>query len=575
MKDSGTIDHSTGTRRARLAPWIAVGLAALWLLGAASPPREGEYRVTEFSRLPVVYQGRVKPIDTLARNSLMIVSKKQTFVDADGRSQPAVHWLLDVMAGALREHGPAEKHRVFRIENDQVLALVGLAPRPNLRYAVEEFSGRMEALQTEAERARARAPAERDLVDVKILELYEQVRLYVELARLEIPHLVPPMTADETWKPFAEAAGESQTTGRDNAAARSLGGMLMDWLDRKPEAFNQDLAAYRETLDKTMPEVLRRTDFEVFFNRFEPFYRCAVLYVALMLLAFCSWLGWSEPLRRSAYRLLILTLLVHSLALVARMWLQGYAPVTNLYSSAIFIGWGIAGLAVGLEAVFRNGLAAAVAGLSGFLTMLIAHHLSGDGDTMEMMQAVLDTNFWLATHVTVVTLGYSATFLAGLLGTLTLVLGVFTNLLGAKPYRSLGKMTYAILCFAMLFSFVGTVLGGIWADQSWGRFWGWDPKENGAFMIVLWNALILHARWGGMVRERGIAVLAVFGNIVTGWSWFGVNMLGVGLHSYGFMNSAAFWLSAFAVSQVAVMGLGLVPPQYWRSRTGGAAQPVA
>ena len=75
--------------------------------------------------------------------------------------------------------------------------------------------------------------------------------------------------------------------------------------------------------------------------------------------------------------------------------------------------------------------------------------------------------------------------------------------------KVLAKMVYGIVCFATLFSFVGTVLGGIWADQSWGRFWGWDPKENGALLIVLWNATILHARWGGLVRERGLMNLAI------------------------------------------------------------------
>jgi hypothetical protein len=111
---------------------------------------------------------------------------------------------------------------------------------------------------------------------------------------------------------------------------------------------------------------------------------------------------------------------------------------------------------------------------------------------------------------------------------------------------------------APLASFVGTVLGGIWADQSWGRFWGWDPKENGALLIVIWNAMILHARWGGMIRERGMMVMAVFGNIVTSWSWFGTNMLGIGLHSYGFTDAAFFWLSTFMLSQLLFMALGLI-----------------
>jgi ABC-type transport system involved in cytochrome c biogenesis permease subunit len=192
-----------------------------------------------------------------------------------------------------------------------------------------------------------------------------------------------------------------------------------------------------------------------------------------------------------------------------------------------------------------------------------------------MLQAVLDTNFWLATHVTTVTLGYASTFVAGLLGIAYVILGVFTPMLRHRlgtgntgPLdigKALSKMIYAIVCFATLFSFIGTVLGGIWADQSWGRFWGWDPKENGALIIVLWNALILHARWGGYARERGLAVLSIVGNIVTSYSWFGVNMLGIGLHSYGFMDAAFKWLMLFIVSQLVLIGLGSLPLQIWRS----------
>ena len=131
--------------------------------------------------------------------------------------------------------------------------------------------------------------------------------------------------------------------------------------------------------------------------------------------------------------------------------------------------------------------------------------------------------------------------------------------------KALGKMVYGIVCFATLFSFVGTVLGGIWADQSWGRFWGWDPKENGALLIVIWNATILHARWGGMIRERGLMNMAIFGNIVTSFSWFGVNMLGIGLHSYGFMDAAFNWLMLFIGSQLLLITLGLLPKTLWRS----------
>ena len=197
--------------------------------------------------------------------------------------------------------------------------------------------------------------------------------------------------------------------------------------------------------------------------------------------------------------------------------------------------------------------------------MLVAFFLSRQGDTFVVLQAVLDTQFWLATHVTCITLGYSTTFLAGCFGIVYILRGVATPSLSPQVGKELSRMIYGTICFAIFFSFVGTVLGGLWADDSWGRFWGWDPKENGALIIVLWCALVLHARWGGMVKDRGLAVLAVAGNICTAWSWFGVNELGVGLHSYGFTEGVLLALGLFFISQVAVIALGLLPTRLWWS----------
>src|SRR4030095_14645628 len=143
--------------------------------------------------------------------------------------------------------------------------------------------------------------------------------------------------------------------------------------------------------------------------------------------------------------------------------------------------------------------------------------------------------------------------------------GLCTPLLGAKMRSELARIIYGVTCFAVLLSFFGTVLGGLWADDSWGRFWGWDPKENGALIIVLWNALVLHAKWDKLVKDRGLAVLSLGGNIVTSWSWFGVNELGVGLHSYGFTEGVLRALILFAGSQAVLMVVGLLPTKYWWS----------
>ena len=311
-----------------------------------------------------------------------------------------------------------------------------------------------------------------------------------------------------------------------------------------------------DRIAQLQPTGTKRARYEFFFNAVDPFTHSMTLYVLAFLLACISWLAWQRPLNRAAFYLLLIAIAVHTFGLVSRMYLQERPPVTNLYSSAIFIGWGAVIVALILERIFRDGIGAACAGAIGFITLIIAHHLAGNGDTLEMLQAVLDTNIWLATHVVAITTGYSAMFLAGMLAIIYIIRGVFTRSLKKETADSLARMTYGVVCFATLFSFVGTVLGGIWADQSWGRFWGWDPKENGAVLIVLWCAIILHARWGGFIRQRGLMIMAIFGNVVTSFSWFGVNMLGVGLHSYGFMQKAFPWLVRFHRQPARINGRG-------------------
>ena len=297
---------------------------------------------------------------------------------------------------------------------------------------------------------------------------------------------------------------------------------------------------------------------EASFGRLQPFYWLLIAYGIVVLLIFGSWLTSSEKLRFSAYLLLVVCFIAHTAALGYRMWLHGRPPVTNLYSSGIFIAWGTVGLGIILERLWKNGIGAAATGICGFVSLIIAHNLGLSGeDNLESVRAVLDSNFWLSTHVTTVTLGYSATFVAGLLGTMHLALRAFKA--DYNWGESVARAAYGILAFAVIASFIGTMLGGIWADQSWGRFWGWDPKENGAILIVLWCAICLHARWGAIVRREGLMQMLVFGNIVTSWSWFGTNLLGVGLHSYGFTESGFFWLMTFWASQFAVITLGWLP----------------
>jgi ABC-type transport system involved in cytochrome c biogenesis permease subunit len=401
-------------------------------------------------------------------------------------------------------------------------------------------------------------------------QLGRDLQRFDAMGQLEPPLPVPPHHPERSrdeWMRMGEALMEIARGDQPHFSVVAYAKMASAFKAGEATAFNDALRNYRIALGNQFTPELNKAKNEQLFNFLEPFYRGMVISVLGGLFAIGFWFApvSGEWLRRTSVWLGALTLALLTIGLICRMVLEGRPPVTNLYSSAIFIGWGVAGLGLLLEAFWKNSIGAVVASVCSFICLIIAHHLSLTGDTMEMMRAVLDTNFWLATHVVVVTLGYSGTFVAGFLAIVFVVRGFFTARLDGSAAKSLTKMVYGILCFATLFSFVGTVLGGIWADQSWGRFWGWDAKENGALMIVLWNALILHARWGALVRERGLMNLAIFGNVITAWSWFGVNMLGIGLHSYGFMDAAFKWLMLFAVSQIAFIVLGCLPLHAWKS----------
>ncbi len=631
----------------RFIPAIVLLLGLGYLLSAFRPAdKERGYDLEGFGRLPVLANGRIKPLDTIARSSLLQLQGRQRVSDPAVSTPFAATptaWLADVFFAPEK----ADTYPTFRIESPELLTLMGLSeadtritydsglkhtfailgflPSSRSRFSFKQLEPKLGELERQTQLASPIPAPNRTPFQRAVIQLYGNIRHYLELKHtvtmpgstdflgelLRFQEIIPagiaavrarqaeqtydepafkaimelaprydfmggstsilaiPPTSAATdvtaWKTAGNAILETIQAGNLNPAVLAYAGLAHSWRESRPEQFNKVVELYGKELNRRLPDAVAKARAETQFNAAEPFYRSMTLFAFVFLLGIVSWLKWPEALGRSAYFLTALALVAMTAGIATRMWLEGRPPVTNLYSSALFVGWGAVALCLVLEAIYRNAIGSVAAGVIGFCTLLIAHHLSLGGDTLEMMRAVLDSNFWLATHVVVITIGYSATFLAGFLALIYIVRGVFTRTLDQGTADALNRMVYGIVCFATLFSMIGTVLGGIWADQSWGRFWGWDPKENGALIIVLWNAIILHARWGGLIRQRGLMMLAVFGNIVTSWSWFGTNMLGVGLHSYGFMDAAFWWLSAFIVSQLAFIAVAALPTTRWRS----------
>lgn len=552
-----------GSKRNVIAMLIALAFGAIYQFGPVmAPPATGRFDVDSFSRLPALYSGRYKPIDSVARDSLLSINGKQSVREGDLRIDAAT-WMLELAA----QPETARTRKVFRVDHPEVVSAIGQGHSEAQRFSFDEIVANAEELQRQLDLARATPSGGRRLYERRLISLGDKLALFQSLGQLFSVSLVP-AAPGESWTTLHQA--DSLRTPTQTEIARRYVQMLSAYRADDPAAFNAEVSALGTLLQAEAPGVTKKAGREATLNRLELFPRASVLYIITALLILVSWLKWGPALLSAATSLAVFALVVHTAGLVARVYLSGRPPVTNLYSSAIFIGWGSVITGLVLERLFKNGMGVTLAAVMGFLSLLVAQGLTGNGDTMAVLQAVLDTNFWLATHVVVITLGYSATYLAGFLGIAYVLRGVFSKSLDPEDAHRIGQMIYGVVCFATLLSFVGTILGGIWADQSWGRFWGWDPKENGALIIVLWNALILHARWGGLARHRGVAVLAIFGNVVTSWSWFGVNMLGKGLHSYGFMDSAAFWLVAFVFVQLFLVALGSLPRRAWRSRPWGA-----
>lgn len=554
-----------------------------------------------FKALPVQHQGRIKPMDTVARNALLQLSSKQSAYDEKGQKISACQWLMQL----LLKSPVADTYACFRVSHPEVLSFLKQAhDKPSL-LSYQDIEPSIKELYLAADRIKEPLSTfEKQLkhlcatmsvyqglkyslfpsqtsVDVFLdykswldsiplgtkaiqakalgqsyssddLDLFiHQADYYLRLVRVATLGLVPEGTSPQ-WSNSAQLYLDC-LLGSEPPALLAYMDLLRAYQAEDLVAFMKDTQVI-STLSKEHYSWLK-IQTELIFNQLQYFYKLALLYVWVFVLVFIYWIFKKKFIYQGLVYTLNFAFIAHTLGMGLRMYLQGRPPVTNLYSSAVFVAWAAVGLCLVFEYFHKNAFMACVASMLGSIALTVAHHLSIGEETIEVMRAVLDSNFWLSTHVVTVSLGYSSMFVSGFLG----IIYVFQSLLRAKPetLNGLYRMAYASACFALLFSFIGTMLGGLWADMSWGRFWGWDPKENGALLIILWGAITLHARIGKIVEQRGFMLLNIFGNIVTAWSWFGTNMLGVGLHSYGFMDKAFSVLAYFVASQILCIGIGL------------------
>ncbi|TWU26451.1 Cytochrome c biogenesis protein CcsA [Novipirellula galeiformis] len=604
-----TVGGLAGIALMMLIPWPAV-------MNSMRPSeRMKQFDFYSAGKIPTQFGGRVMPLDAYARQTLKAISNRESLSLASapveikarvsGKSLSAMQWLMEVAVDDTHLHDLP----MFRIDAEEVRSELGLERRKSKLFSLNEIREHWDAASKLVEAASKKESLHQSFKEKKLIELDRRTRQYTltaaafriptpsrfpasffpdgtdeqtqqlfalrelemrmeSLAKMPAPAIVPPaeQTASEAvddprWSAYAPAFFEmaKNTFGTDippRPGIESFGQMIKTYDQQDTVGFNTAVDDHLAAVQGyTIPGYDKgMVSLERWMQSNWPTGVTMFLYLVSTVLALFYFLFHLPRMRQAVWGTLAIALAIHTFTILCRIVITGRAPVINLYSSAVFIGWAAVLFGLVVERIFKYGTGNLLSATGGMLSLLVAYGLNS-GDTMPVLQAVLDTQFWLATHVISVTLGYVATLVAGTIGIGYLIAGWVGK--DAKMMKDLYRMCYGAACFGILFSFVGTVLGGLWADDSWGRFWGWDPKENGALLIVIWNALMLHARWDGMVKARGFCVLAIGGNIVTAWSWFGTNELGIGLHSYGFTSGVLMWLSLYIASQAAFIAAGV------------------
>ncbi len=433
------------------------------------------------------------------------------------------------------------------------------------------------------------AQLEKRDVEPRLQDLLLQVQDASNFSKFGLLILPPKSASDSQWLSAGNAIMETVTmVSKDPETAISDVKSLEMFVRSVPiseKEFRKHFAEFKESVEKRADSrgELQRIGMEVSYFKCDFFLNAIVLFLLGTLCALAMWgIGsgkTGEILSWATLGFTTIGAVYCVVAIVIRCLIMHRPPVGNLYDTIIFIGAIKVILALLIEWMSRKRFALGLAPMLGLAYIILARRYEvGDaGDHLDPLVAVLDSNFWLSTHVITITLGYAAGLLSAKLScAYVMIRGLNLDGNNKDLRRVLTKAVYGCICLTVFLSLVGTVLGGIWANYSWGRFWGWDPKENGALMIVLWTLAILHARMGGIIKEWGLHLASLFTACIVAFSWWHVNFLGVGLHNYGFTaGKGTIWIFYGLMMAFIMFGALAMLVERFDKQAKAAAKPKA
>jgi len=493
--------------------------------------------------LPVQDGGRVKPFDTLASESVRLVYGKTIYKD----KEPVLLVLTWLLAPEIWS-----QTEFIQIKNKKIKEALSLPSEK------EYFSQKELVRNPNIEALFQNLQVKKDK-EVK-LNAFDQAldRLQGQLFRLGMFQSgdilkLEPQTGEQSWKSVNEFGPEYKVEFKR---------LLTEVTKYVQDENNPDTSALDASSEALASIILknysgdkkslsRKIKAEVFYNDYHPFRYAWIFYVLALLVMFSYWLTSWKPLVFGFNGLMVFGFLLHCFGFAIRVYISGRPPVSNMYETVLWVPFGsiLFGLLVGKWG--KSLLPYVSSCVVAILCLIVADMAPVMLDpSIQPLEAVLRSNFWLMIHVLTIVISYSAFFLAFVLGDFSLF-----YFLNEEKYKSqIKEVTLAIyrsLQIGIFLLAVGTVLGGVWADYSWGRFWGWDPKETWAFIALMGYLALLHARLVGLVKSFGMAAGAVLAFSLVLMAWYGVNFwLGAGLHSYGFGSGGVEYVSVFVAIHI-------------------------
>lgn len=498
--------------------------------------------------LPVQDAGRIKPFDTFARESLQLIWGREKFNDRKA---------VDVILSWMLVPEEVEKKELLLIRHAGLREALGL-PNERLYYSINELMTNPKVgLMLQDLRGHRDNKEKLDPFFQAVQTLENQISLFQALRMGLLPGVAPsdkPEHENPTDKWDSPAELKDAKKEAFQAVTQAFAVYIGDQSKEKKAGLDAAVGRFVSGLEKQHGDYsnAKKIKAEVTYNSVHPFMYSWVSYLIACILFVVVLFGSTNKYKKFAWGFLSLGLFFHLVGFSLRVFITGRPPVTNMYETVVWVAFGAVVISTVLYRFWKNTIimvsSTMVATLSLILCDISNHVLDG---SISPLEPVLRDNFWLTTHVLTITLSYAAFFLAFFVGDITL----FYFLKDEKKFA--GKITeasnamYRSIQIGVVLLAGGVILGGIWADYSWGRFWGWDPKETWAFIALMGYIAILHGRLAGWLRNFGLATTSVLGFSSVVMSWYGVNfVLGAGLHTYGFGAGGVEYVAAFVAAHV-------------------------